>query len=278
MIIDTHEHCYNPKTMDCWAANRMPEFENRDIKFVEIGINCFDIDDMIEVITKYKPCLGVVLGEHPKFITKDTDVESIFTYVIDRLLLYRNHVLGIKTGLDYHWVTDESAKGKQQELLKKFLRYAKEEKLPVVLHIRSHEDDPEAADLDMFSILQEVDFSSKMVLHCFTGNDSIAMRYLEINPNTYFGIGGAITHQECSALVAAVNAIPRQRILLETDGPYMKPFYPDMTRPAGKRNLSLNLPIVIDRLAAVLGSTSVEIENITSKNAYDFYYLTDRFY
>lgn len=56
----------------------MSEFENRDIKFVEIGINCFDIDDMIEVITKYKPCLGVVLGELPKFITKDTDVENIF--------------------------------------------------------------------------------------------------------------------------------------------------------------------------------------------------------
>lgn len=273
MIIDTHEHCFSAGTMDCWAADRMPEFERKNIKFVECSINCFDIDDMIAVVTKYNPCLGVVVGEHPKLIAADTDIEKIFCYVKGKAALYKKDVLGIKTGLDYYRVEDETARIKQQELLRKFLLYAKKEDLPVVLHIRSSQDDPGRADLDLQSVLSDVGFSGRMVLHCFSGNEETVSRCLELNPNVFFGIGGAVTYPEYGELIKAVKIMPKKRILLETDGPYMKPFYPDLTRPAGKQNSSLNLPIVIDKLALVLKMEPDEIENLTAENAGGFYGL-----
>lgn len=273
MIIDTHEHCFSPKTMDCWAASRMPEFEKNNIKFIEISIDCFDIDDMIAVITKHSPCIGVVPGAHPKLITGDTDIDIVFDYVKDRLSLYRSCVLGIKTGLDYHWVKDEKAQEKQRLLLMHFLQYATEHVLPVVLHVRSNDDEPMQADEDILSILSGMKYTGKMVLHCFHGNSELVSHYLETNENTYFGIGGSITYPSCEELINAVKNMPDDRILLETDGPYIKPYYPDMSRPPGKRNSSLNLPIVIDKLSSILGMSSSELETMTAQNACEFYNL-----
>lgn len=271
MIIDTHVHYFNPKNKECWAANRMAEFEARGIKFVEISIDCFDIDNMAAVITKYSSCLGVVLGEHPKQVTADLDIEKVFVHVRERLEIYKDHALGIKTGLDYYRVEDDRARWKQRKLLRMFLECAKDEKLPVILHVRSHEDKSADADKDMLSVLSETQFKGKMVLHCFSGDRELASRYLAGNENTYFGIGGVLTYPDCSGLTEAIKEIPRDRILLETDGPYMKPFYPDGTRTAGKKNSSLHLPVIIDKIAAVLGISPKEVEDLTTKNACEFY-------
>lgn len=273
MIIDTHQHCFSSKTKDCWAASRMIEFEKYNIKFVEIGINCFDIDNMIRAITKYTPCIGVVLGEHPKQITIDTDTEKIFCYVKEKVMHYKTHVLGIKTGLDYFWVEDEELRKKQRALLQFFLQYAEEQRLPIISHVRSRDDDPFCADKDMVSILSKMKYKGRIVLHCFNGTKELASKYLAINDNIYFGIGGAITFPAREKLIEAVKIIPRNRILLETDGPYMKPFYPDMARPQGKKNSSLNLPIVINKLAEVLDILPSRVEEMTAKNACEFYGL-----
>lgn len=182
----------------------MTEFEKYHIKFVEISIDCYDIDDMTAAITKYRPCIGVVL------------------------------------------------------------------------HVRSRTDEEELfqADEDLLAILNQMKFREPMVLHCFSGNANLAARYLRENEHTYFGIGGTITFPGNEMLEAAVQAIPANRLLLETDGPYLKPFYPDGTRPPGKRNSSLNLPIIIDKLASILAMTPMEVEKLTAENACEFYKLS----
>ena len=276
MVIDTHVHYYDSRTRSNWFANRMPDLAEYNISFAEIGINYFDIDSMVAIMTKFERCIGVVPGQHPKNISADTDVNLIFDYVTKRLDLYRNQVIGLKTGLDYHWVTDECVRKRQRELLRLFLDFAAERKMAVVLHIRSRVSEGEGvrqADEDMLTILKEMKFQDAMVLHCFNGNTDLVLRYLVENENTYFGIGGSVTYPNNERLIKAVKMIPRNRLLLETDGPYLKPIRPDMTRPHGKKNSSLNLPIIIDKLAAILEMTSVEVEEMTSKNACDFYKL-----
>lgn len=275
MIIDTHEHCFDAKTLQCWAASKMTDFENANIYFAEVSINCFDIDDMAAIVTKYHPCLGIVPGQHPKLVSEETNVADIFSHVIKRVELYRNCVLGIKTGLDYHWVEDPSARTKQCILLKLFLKYAKDKRLPIVLHVRSDENNLRCADEDVISAMLSTEFDGKVVLHCFNGDKETALRFLEINKNTYFGIGGVITYPECQDTLEAIKYIPRNRILLETDGPYIKPFYPNLSRPKGKKNSSLNLPIVIEKLAKTLGVGTTEIEEMTAKNACEFYNLSN---
>ena len=199
------------------------------------------------------------------------DIEKVFVHVRERLEIYKDHALGIKTGLDYYRVEDDRARWKQRELLRMFLECAKDEKLPVVLHVRSQEDKSADADKDILSVLSETQFKGKMVLHCFSGERELASRYLAGNENTYFGIGGVLTFPDCGGLTEAVKEIPRDRILLETDGPYMKPFYMDGTRVAGKKNSSLNLPVIIDKIATVLGISPKEVEDLTTKNACEFY-------
>ena len=127
MVIDTHVHYYNPQSKKCWIADRIQEFTENNIRFVEISINCFDTNDMMTIMNRYDPCLVVVIGEHPKLVTADTDIQKIFRYIKDHLTNNGTKVLGIKTGLDYHWGEDRAARQKQQELLRMFLEYAKEE-------------------------------------------------------------------------------------------------------------------------------------------------------
>lgn len=245
----------------------MHDFQERDIKFLEIGIDYLDLDEIFAVMPQYSPCLGVVPGVHPKLITVDSETEEIFKFVENRISLYRKYVQGVKTGLDYHWVEDEAAQQNQRILLKQFIEYAEDEKLPVVLHIRSNINNPFKAEYDLFTLLSELHFTGKMIVHCFCGNSELVFKYLSLNRNTYFGIGGTITYPDCTDLEEAVKVIPRDRLLLETDGPYIKPFFPDRTRPIGKRNSSFNLPIVIKKLANVLGQEPQEIEDMTAKNA-----------
>lgn len=273
MIIDTHEHTFDAKTLQCWAASRIPDFEKNNVYYVEISINCFDIDDMAAIVTKNTPCLGIVPGQHPKLVSEDTDVKKIFSYVVNRLNIYNDHVLGLKTGLDYQWGENSKARSNQRELLTLFLEYAKDKHMPVVLHVRSHENEPEKADDDVIAALLCTGFDGKIVLHCFNGNKDIVRRYLEVNKNTYFGLGGVITYPGSQDTLEAIKNIPRTRILLETDGPYLKPFHPDGSRPVGKKNSSLNLPIVIEKIAETIGIEATEVEEITTRNACDFYNL-----
>lgn len=272
MLIDTHEHCFCSETGKIQNGELMNVFEMNNIQFVEIGIDCYDIDAMIAAVENEKVCIGAVLGEHPKLITADAEIEKIFDYVKERVVRYRHQVRGIKTGLDYYRVTDGCARGNQRKLLKMFLEYASEEKLSVVLHVRAEKWGRGLcdADVDLLAAINEVSYKEKMVIHCFDGTPEKAAKYLEVNNNTYFGIGGLITYQGREMLIEAVKSIPKERILLESDGPYVKPFYPDGRRPRGN-NSSINLPLVVSKLAEIWEMTTDEVEEMALRNAYEFY-------
>jgi len=270
-IIDSHFHGYEPKNKRCWAEAQMSELVESGISFAEIGIDIADVDDMVCVMTGLPGCLGVAIGHHPKLVLADTDIDTVFAQVVCAVETHREHVLAVKTGLDYYWIREEAAHEKQRLFLRKMLGFANKQSLPAVLHVRSAKENLGAAHEDVLCILRDMNYSGKLVLHCFSGDCRTVNAYLELPAQVYFGIGGSITYPGQDQLLEALRIIPEDRMLLETDAPYIKPFLPDGTRVKGKRNTPLNLPVIINKLAAERGLTTEEVIALTTENARSFF-------
>ena len=137
---------------------------------------------------------------------------------------------------------------------------AREVKLPVIIHSRDAAKDT----LDMMKSLHAEEIGG--VIHCFSYAKEMAREYL--NMDYYFGIGGVITFKNAKKLKEAVEYIPIEKILLETDSPYLAP---EPNR--GKRNSSLNLPYVAKEIAQIKNMTYDEVVEITEQNARKLFQL-----
>ena len=159
-------------------------------------------------------------------------------------------------GLDYYW--PEPDKEVQKKWFKEQLKLAKETGLPVIIHSRD-------AAADTLEILKEWDVhKTKGVIHCFSYTWEIAREYL--NMDYHFGIGGVITFKNAKKLKEAVLHIPMEKILLETDCPYLAP------EPyRGKRNQSGYIFYVAEQLAELKNLSREEVLEITAENAKRFY-------
>lgn len=183
-------------------------------------------------------------------------------------------------GLDYHgfdrW-PDKPSKEKQIYWFQKQLDLAIELDMPVVIHSRN-------AASDTLEMLQDAHRRGlkNAVLHCFSYSKELALEYVSMG--YYIGFGGVLTYHGQKKLTAALEAIPRDRILLETDCPYLTPVPYRNQKAVGApesagesafvRNCSLYLDVVRDRIAQVLGMTGQEVEQLTWDNANRFFRLT----
>ena len=160
-------------------------------------------------------------------------------------------------GLDYYW--NISNREIQKQWFSRQLELAKEEDLPVIIHSR------EAAK-DTFDIIQLACKNAEKqgkrltgVIHCFSYSIEMAREFLKLG--FYLGIGGTVTFKNAKKLLEVVEEIPLERIVLETDCPYLAP-----VPNRGKRNSSLNLPFVAEKIAQLKKVTSKEVMEITKKN------------
>ena len=158
--------------------------------------------------------------------------------------------------LDYYWEKDPQKQQQQKYWFQRQLSLAKETNLPVVIHSR------DAAE-DTLNILKEQpDISG--VIHCFSYSKELALEYVKMG--YYIGVGGVITFKNARKLKEAVEAIPLERIVIETDCPYLAP------EPyRGKRNESIYLPYVLNEIARIKHMTPAEIEDVTFHNAEKLY-------
>lgn len=157
-------------------------------------------------------------------------------------------------GLDYHY--DFAPRDLQRVALRAQLRMAQTGGLPVVLHNRE-------ADADMLAELADAG-SLRGVLHCFWSNLQTAHRLLEMG--LYLGVGGAITFGNAAELRDVIRQIPLQRLVLETDAPYLAP------KPyRGKRNEPAYVVQVAHALAELHGTTVDRVADITSHNAEELF-------
>ena len=157
-------------------------------------------------------------------------------------------------GLDYYW-EENAPRDVQIDLFRRQIELAKELDLPVIVHDReAHED--------TFNILSEM--RPKGVLHCYSGSKEQALQYTEMG--FYIGLGGVVTFKNARKAVEVAEAIPLDKLLLETDCPYMAP-----VPHRGERNDSRLISLVAEKIGEIRGMDPQEILDITNSNAEEFF-------
>jgi len=227
---------------------------------IEPGVSLASCEEVLQLCAEYLGRIFPAIGIHP--------TRSIFEKWSDRHKLneYANTpgVIAVgEIGLDYHYKREEQHRLKQYLWFIYQLNLAWKMKLPVILHVRdAHED---ALRILRWHPARKLGG----VIHCFNGSKEIAEQYLKLG--YHVGIGGSILQLEERAkyLWEAIPHIPLDRILVETDAPFILPYCKDVIQPKllrRARNTSLILPAVIKKIAELKGIPSDEVELATTEN------------
>lgn len=248
MIFESHAH-YDDEVFDGDREALLSSLQGHGIgTVINIGASLSGSEATVKLAEQYPFIYGAV-GVHP------SEVEELNEESFARLRAMCSHekIVAVgETGLDYHYPEPEAAL--QKEWFEKQVLLARETGLPVIIHSREAAKDT----LDILQSLHAEEIGG--VVHCFSYAKEMAREYL--NMDFYFGIGGVITFQNAKKLKEAVAYIPMEKILLETDSPYLAP-----VPHRGKRNSSLNLPYVVEAIAQLKGISCGEVERITEENA-----------
>ena len=244
-IFDSHAH-YDDEQFDLDRNELLVSFENNGVSGVVCcGVNIETSKFAVELSHKYDFVYSAV-GFHPLENSeyKDGDLEIIKELAKDPKCVAIGEI-----GLDYHY--EKESRENQLLLLEKQIELAKELDLPILFHDReSHED--------TLNILKK--YKPKGVLHCFSGSVEMAKEIIKLG--MYIGLGGAVTFKNAVKPCEVAKFVPSDRLLLETDAPYMTP-----VPFRGKRCDSLHIPYTAEKIAELRGVTAKEILDITDKNA-----------
>jgi len=167
-----------------------------------------------------------------------------------------------EVGLDYYY--GHSERNAQLQVFAEFAELSARTGAPLIVHCRSGADGESAFD-DAFGVLSDLSADGgRFVLHCFTGDPEEVDRFSEIG--AFFGVAGIITFKKADNIRESVPRIPEDKLLLETDAPWLAPI------PfRGKSNHSKYLPLIADAVAAVKGRSAAEIAEKTTANALELF-------
>ena len=228
---------------------------------IEPGVSLQSCEEVLHLCAEYPDRIFPAMGIHPtrSIYEKWSDRKRLDTYVKTPGVI----AIG-ECGLDYHYKREEQHRLKQHIWFLYQLDLAWRLKKPVILHVRdAHED---ALRILKWHPARKLGG----VIHCFCGSWEIAQQYLKLG--YHFGIGGSLLQQEerAGALWEAIKHIPLDRILVETDAPFILPYCKDVIQPKllrRARNTSLILPAVVEKIAELKGLSSEEVETATTENA-----------
>ncbi|MDG1689851.1 MAG: TatD family hydrolase [Flavobacteriales bacterium] len=253
MFIDTHTHIYL-QDFDEDRKGIISECLNSGVnKLLLPNIDRSSIADVIKICEVYKNICYPMVGLHPCYV-KDS-YEDDLDFLKPLIKPIKPIAIG-EIGIDLYW--DKSNLEIQKKAFIAQINWAKEFKLPIVIHARDSYN-------EIFEVLDQVnDENLKGVFHCFSSSLKDADRILNYG-GFKLGIGGVITFKN-SGLDKVVKNIDIKNIVLETDSPYLTP-----TPFRGTRNKSSYIPIIANKLSDIYEISSEEIGNITSKNAKEIF-------
>lgn len=252
MIFDSHAH-YDDAAFDEDREELLSALpENGVSHVVNVGASLRGVRDTVALTEQY-PFLYGAVGVHPDEVG-ELDEQKISWL---KELSQKEKIVAIgEIGLDYYW--DKEPREIQKKWFIRQLELAKEVDLPVIIHSR------EAAK-DTFDIIKEEhSLTTGGVIHCYSGSKEMARDYL--NLGYYIGIGGVVTFKNARVMKEVAEYVPLDRILVETDCPYLAP-----APHRGKRNSSLMLPLVLEEIARIKGISREEAEQATWENAMRMY-------
>lgn len=247
LIFDTHAH-YDDDAFDEDRDELLNRLKEQGVgRVINVGASIASTKRTIELMNQY-PFVYGILGVHP------CDTEELTEADMDWLkeqFQNKKAVAVGEIGLDYYW--DEPERNVQQKWFERQLELAKEIKKPVCIHSREAANDT----LSMMSNAHAEEMGG--VIHCFSYGKEMAREFL--NMDFHFGIGGVLTFNNGKKLKEAAAYIPMDKILLETDCPYLAP-----VPYRGKRNNSSYLSYVVQVLAQIKGLSEEEVIRITREN------------
>lgn len=247
MYFDTHAH-YTDEQFNTDGDMILSMMKENNIgKIMNACASMEDLDPIVKLIDKYDFIYGSV-GVHP------SDAGELTESDMDTLKEYAKHkkikAVG-EIGLDYYY--DDVPKNVQKEWFARQIELAKELKLPVIIHDRE-------AHKDTMDILRAC-HAEKVggILHCFSGSREMAREVLDLG--MYIAFGGTVTFKNAVRPVEVASYVPLESMVLETDCPYLTP-----VPCRGKKNCSLYLPIIAEKIATLRSISVKEVEEITMIN------------
>jgi TatD DNase family protein len=251
VIIDSHCHLdYEPlvNNIDQVLLNAK---NNNIINLLTIGTSLESSKKVLDIVDKYPDVYGAI-GIHPNSTTGHLND-------LDKLIDIKKKskkIIGFgETGLDYFYKRSE--KRDQIFSFEKHIEFAISEKVPVIIHTRD-------ADEDTISIIKKYNNRTKFLIHCFTGSLEFAKNLL--NLECLISFSGIVTFKNSNELRNVVKYVPLERMLIETDSPYLSP---DPLR--GKSNEPANVKIVGENIAKIKEISFEEVAKLTTKNFKNFF-------
>lgn len=250
-IFDTHSH-YDDAQFDADRNDLLKSLPQKGVIGV-VSCGCDPESTRFNAgLSEQYDYIYFAAGLHPENLEglKMDDLDEIERYAKEEKCVAIGEI-----GLDYHWMA--SSKEVQKEFFAAQCELANKLDMPVIVHDRE-------AHADTLAILKQ--YRPKGVLHCFSGSAETAKEIVKMG--MYIGLNGVATFKNARKSIEAAKAIPIERLVLETDCPYLAP-----VPHRGKRNDSSFIPFIAERLGEELGIPAQELLNITAQNAKRLYEL-----
>jgi len=253
MLIDSHSHLNHEDFINNIDQYIKESTEVNVKAFLCVGWDLKSSIDAVNIANKYKNVYAAI-GVHP------SDIKKMKTDDFGKIeeLINNSKVVAVgEIGLDYYWEKDVEERKKQKDYFVRFINLANKHNLPVVIHSRD-------AINDTYEILNNNKVIRGGVMHCYPAGKEYVNRFVQLN--FYFGIGGVVTFNNAKTLKEAVNAMPLDRIILETDSPYLTP-----VPFRGTSNHSKYLPYIAKEVANLRNISLEIIEKQTCENFYKLF-------
>ena len=254
MIIDSH--CHLLASRYDMPVNEVIEncFSENISLLLNIATKESEFNEILDISRKYKRIYNSV-GIHPHE-TENLD-PGIFD-TINNVILENNKTIAVgETGLDFYY--NHSNKKSQIYSFEKHIEKALEHNLPIIVHSRDAEKDTKEI---LYSYKNKSDITG--VIHCFTGSEKFAREMIDIG--FYISFSGIITFKNSSNLREIVSIVDKNRILVETDSPFLAP-----VPNRGKTNMPSFIIHTIKQISAILNISEAEVEKITSNNFFNLF-------
>ncbi len=259
MIIDTHIHLDDERYREDFDAMLQRSLDIGVEAFIIPGADVSTLKRAVELCEQYENIFFAV-GVHPY------DLEGLESLDFQAYVNHPKCVAIGECGMDYFRLEGsveekELEKQRQSEAFRLQIQWAKKVKKPLIVHIRDASHDAKMI------LLEEGAGAVGGVLHCYNADEELLSLADE---NFYFGIGGVVTFANAKKLINVLPKIPREKLLIETDGPYLTP-HPHR----GTRNESSYTPLIAQKMGEVLGLTKKEIEVLTTHNAQQLFKIAE---
>ena len=246
MIFDTHAH-YDDEAFDDDREKLLERMQNRGVEYiVNVGASMSSCKSTIGLVRRFPYVYGA-LGVHPDEVSELTEED----YQWLKKSIYKPKIVAVgEIGLDYHW---NDNKEQQIEWFEKQMDIAREAELPIIIHSR------DAAN-DTYEVMK-ANKADEIggVIHCFSYTKEMAEKFLDMG--FYLGIGGVVTFKNAKKLGEVVEYMPMDRMVIETDCPYLTP-HPYR----GTLNEPANVVYIAQEIAKL---KNMEIESVASQTTFN---------